>query len=99
MKIIEILTFEPTDKATAYDARPLNDPAGLQRVSNAFTGPEFVIDPLRLQPGVAWPGASVRDTGRMPVASPIIGRETFGSVGAPSRNRVMQRGPPNLAAR
>jgi hypothetical protein len=94
MKIVEILTFAPTDKATAYDARPLNDPAGLQRISNELAGQEFVIDPMRLNPGVDWPGASVRDTVPVSVASPTIGRDTFGSINAASTNGAMQRGFP-----
>ena len=93
MKILEILTFAPSDEANAYDARPLNDPEGLQRISTAFTGPEFVVDPLRLKPGVAWPGASAPDTVSMPVMSPNIGRDTLGSVDAPTRNGVVQQSP------
>jgi len=96
MKILEILTFAPTDKATPYDTRPLNDPAGLQRISNALAGQEFVIDPLRLNPGVPWPGASVRDTSAMPVTSPTSGRDMVRSIRAPpmesERSRFYRNG-------
>jgi hypothetical protein len=95
MKIIEILTFSP-GVIEGQSLDPLSsdsiDRNTVQRVSNALTGPEFVIDPLGLQPGVDWPGASVRDTGTMPMPSPPIGRDTVGSVGAPTRNGAMQRG-------
>jgi len=82
MKIVEIPTFSPNE-LKAYDPHPLSRKRvhrdTLQRISNAFTGPEFVIDLMRLNPGVTWPGASVPDTYMMPVPSPSIGRDTFGS--------------------
>ena len=68
MKIVEIPTFSPNE-LKAYDPHPLSRKRvhrdTLQRVSNALAGPEFVIDPMRLNPGVTWPGASVRDTAPM----------------------------------
>ena len=94
MKIAEILTFAP-NQGEPYDAHPLRldgvDHDKLQRISNALTGPEFVVDPVRLRPGVAWPGASVRDTIPVPVVNPSIGRDPFN---ASSANGAMQAGVP-----
>ena len=92
MKIAEILTFTP-NQGEPYDAHPLPldrvDHDTLARISNALTGPEFVVDPVRLRPEVPWPGASVSDTDGMPAASPSIGRDTFY---ASSTNGAVQPG-------
>src|SRR5260221_12153257 len=71
MKIVEIQTFSPNE-LKAYDPHPLSprvDRDTSQRISNALTGPAFVIDPVRLRPEVPWPGESVRDTVAMPIPS------------------------------
>jgi hypothetical protein len=96
MKIVEILTFAPSNEVEAFEPH-LSSPAHsdqdtLQRISNALAEPEFVVDPVRLRPGVAWPGASVPDTTGMPVVNPTIGRDMVRSINTPSTNGAVQRG-------
>ena len=102
MKIIEILTFATSNGPEAYDSHPVSSDAvgdTSEWISNALTGPAFVIDPLRLRPEVPWPGASVRDTSAVPVASPTIGRDSLGSSDTSLQTERCSGGRPNLAAR
>jgi hypothetical protein len=86
MKIVEVLTYVPSNEDRHYplpSSSDGDDRDTLQRIINASSTPEFVIDPLGLQPGVSWPGASAQDTSAMPVTSPTNGRDMVRSIRTP----------------